>query len=118
MESKELKSGNIVERISDKQKMVVFKNENGKIWCDYFDKQFELHRNPYDRNELIYIERPKFIVGDAVKTSKNFKGEIVEPHTKGLMMVESVLDGKVQCFYHSKTGSPCDVEFEENELEL
>lgn len=56
MENIELKSGNIVERISDKQKMVVFKNENDKIWCDYFDKEHELHRNSYDRNELIFIK--------------------------------------------------------------
>ncbi|HOU46461.1 MAG TPA: hypothetical protein PLL99_01585 [Chitinophagales bacterium] len=118
MENIELKSGNIVERISDKQKMIVFKNENGEIWCDYFDKQFELHRNPYARNELTFVERPKFRCGDVVRTSENFKGEIVEPHTKGLMVVVSVTENKPTCTYHSKTGSPHDVEFEENDLEM
>lgn len=63
------------------------------------------------------MENQKFKIGDVVKTSENFKGEIVEPRN-GRMIVVSVSDNKPTCTYHDKIGRPYDVEFENNELDI
>jgi len=63
------------------------------------------------------MENTNYKIGDVVKTSKNFKGEIIEPRN-GRMIVISVTKNRPTCVYHDKIGSPYEIEFENNELDI